>query len=159
MAQSFPGVDIQDLTFDHVDDADSPLVMRYALEAPDFAVPHDGGLRIDRLFFASELTASYAQLPARRMTMVFGERVRIDLELHLILPEGTTLGILPGPIETTTPFGRITRSVEQDGRGVVWKRSFVLDTPRVTSKDYPAFQEFARVCDTADPLRLEVVPK
>ncbi len=159
MAQTFPGVDIKDLEFDHVDDADSALVMRYTLTAPDFAVPSDRGLRIDRPFFPSDLTASYAQLPSRRMTMVLGDRVRIDLALHLILPEGTTLASLPAPIDAKTPFGRVSRTAKQDGRGLVWKRSFVLEAPRVAASDYPAFQEFARVCDTADPLRLEVIPK
>lgn len=159
MSQSFPGVDITELTFENADDADRPLVMSYDLTAPDFARVSGDRMTLDRLFFASELTASYAQLPARKMTLVIGERVRIEVDAQIRIPDGMTLGTLPGPIDEQTPFGQVRRSVERTAEGARWKRTFILESPRVTAGQYPAFQEFARVCDTADPLRLEVIPQ
>jgi tetratricopeptide (TPR) repeat protein len=155
MAGTFPGVDITELTFEAGADARRPFVMRYTMSASAFATRTGKKLGIDRPFFAAELTASYATLPRRNMTLLT-QPVRVDLDLTLHLPDGATAESLADDIDLQSEFGRILRKTEVSGSTVHVRREFTLSVARVATTQYSAFQEFARISDSADPLRLTI---
>ncbi len=155
MAGTFPGVDITELAFEAGTDARRPFVMRYTVSAGAFATRTGQKLGVDRPFFAAELTASYATLPTRNMTLLT-QPVRVDLDLTLNLPDGATAESLADDIDLQSEFGRILRKTKVSGNTVYIRREFTLSVPRVTTTQYPAFQEFARISDSADPLRLTI---
>ncbi len=161
MGATFPGLEVQRLDLEGLEDDQAPLVMKYRFVSENFARRQGDTLLIERGLFATNMAIGYASLPERRTPLLISEPVRMEMKVFISFPEGWTVTQGPPPADVETSFGGFKRQEKSVSRAqdLSWSQVLWLPLQRVSVENYEAFRSFAQQVDDGERLRLQAKKK
>jgi len=155
-AQSFPGVQVSELTVSDTKDLESPLTMKFGLTTPRYAEAGPGFLRFFPFGASRTFTQALAPLSERTRDLVFPGVWVNELQTTYTLPAGWAPAELPPEQVEESPFGTLRIAAEKkDGKLRVTGR-LVMSRARLTAKEYPEFRAWLMKVDQAFSRKLVV---
>ena len=115
LGASFPGAEVEDATFDSVEDILKPVEMNYTFRAPEWATSTDGGLRFDLLGGREGMVRRIAPQVSRTHPLVLGVPFRLQRRGTVRAPEGQVFVAAPSDATLRSDFGsmRLRASVAE----------------------------------------------
>lgn len=156
LVRSFPGVTVEDVGFDHLEDSDVGVGLRYAFSVPRFASRRpDGRWEISTAIYERSLAMAYASVATRTTPLLIDSPLLERLEIELVLPSGAQ-DVVTGDDEIYTHEGdRFERTYSVARETVTVRRATSIAAQRVAPVDYPGFAEFVRAASSNGRTRVE----
>ena len=142
----FPGLTLEEQNFNHLDDLEQPVEYSYRARVPQMARRDGANLRLAPSVM-TDLLRGFAAQPTRRMPLDLGGTSRYVEERTIHLPAGFTAGRLPTGGVAESPFGKLSLTVEANGRTVQARTELELRRDRIPPDDYPAFRTWVESAD------------
>ncbi len=152
----FPGITVTPPTFDGLRPARDPVTARAGLTLPAFPA-RGAGRTIPAGVGRWNLVARYAEAAQRETVRELRFRHTQRLTVTLALPPGWRASP-PPPVVRTSPFGRVSVTVEAQPGRLVLTSEVVIDTIAVSPQAYPAFRAWLAEADEALSAPVEVTP-
>src|SRR6185295_10906414 len=155
-AQSFPGLNVSQVTVSDTTKLEEPFKLQFAMKAPRFAEVLPLGLRFFPLGAGRAFTQVLAPLGERKSDVelpgVWTNRFKITYEP----PPGFTVQGVPEPFDETNDCGRAMLTVKvENGRPVV-TAEVTMSKARITPSEYPKFRAWLLRVDQAFSRKLTV---
>ncbi|HJL16504.1 MAG TPA: DUF3857 domain-containing protein [Sandaracinaceae bacterium LLY-WYZ-13_1] len=142
----FPGIEVEEPTFEQLDALESPVRFRYEARIPQLAQREGAGLLVapSRL---GGLGRSLGLTARRRHPIDLGGTRTFRERRVLRPPPGASVEEVPDGGVAESPFGRCEVRYERTGRGVEIRTELVWRRDRVPLDDYPAFRRWIAEVD------------
>jgi hypothetical protein len=155
-AQSYPGLQVSELTATDTADLESPFTLKFGIAMPRFAEVGPGLLRFFPFGAGRSFTQAVAPLTERKQDLVLSGVFAHDMTMNYTLPPNFAVQELPPEVLEESPFGSLRIAVEKkDGKLRVTGR-FTLARARITAKEYPEFRAWLMKVDQAFGRKLVV---
>lgn len=144
----YPGVEVEKLTADGLDDIRKPPSLEVELRVARWAQAQgDGRQRFRVLGRPSRLAEGLAPQDERKYDLVIDVPSTENHTVRYRLPRGKRFSQVPTGRAIEGPFGRFDLKVESTDDGATVQTTIELRRPRVGKGEYPAFREFLREID------------
>ncbi|NOY93175.1 MAG: DUF3857 domain-containing protein [Deltaproteobacteria bacterium] len=142
----FPGLTLEEQSFPHLEDLERPVEYSYRARVPQMARRDGTNLRLSPSVMTDLLRGMAAQ-PTRRLPLDLGGTSRYVEERTIRLPAGFRPGRLPTGGVAESPFGKLSLSVEANGRSILARTEFEVRRDRIPPDEYPAFRAWVERAD------------
>ena len=156
--QSYPGVQIEDVTVSDMYDMDTPVEVEVNFSCPDYAADMEQAMVFP---LASENLSTYAALVGaaeRKYDLHIGYTATTEKELTITLPEKYTVPHLPADRSVEYGLGAFTRKYEKvDDSTLRYSVSLKIDTPVIPVADYASFKNLIETAAREDRAQIIVI--
>ena len=164
LAESFanaelPGLSVTGYEFEGIEDLDAPIRVRIQIEKPQFALPHQGGLRVEWPIMQDDIAKTYAALPSRTLPLMISFQYSRRGDVRITLPKtkgAVEIRSQQGSWERDSAFGRATRSVRVEGDTLIIESSFEMEPQRIAPAQYGDFQKWATAVEQDGLLAIDL---
>jgi tetratricopeptide (TPR) repeat protein/transglutaminase-like putative cysteine protease len=146
LASELPGLDVQSVSANDLDDVEHKVEIKAKAKAPSFA-RRDGETRTVSLGAKEHLVRSYAPLSGRRQDIRIPALSTQENETVVKLPQGAKILGAPHAAEATTPYGHFKVETETNGTTVRLKTTVAITKSRIPASEYSAFRTFCEQVD------------
>lgn len=146
MGELFPGVELGEMSFEHLDDYNAPVQIRFSAAAPTIAVRDGRTLRVAPTVL-HDLSRNFARASTRALPLDLGTRSSYIEDRRVRLPRGWQIGELPEGGVSESRFGRLSIAVTRDGNVVHARTELALLVDRVSADDYEEFRRWVEASD------------
>jgi cellulose synthase operon protein C len=151
----FPGAIPKKIELLELEHPASPLVVRYEFLVPNFAHCQDTTLIIRGGFYPYQLGQNVISKSERTLPLVFGDITSDRTHVEIVLPEGSTVTLLPED-DFSSPHGDFKLRSVQKGNRLVLEKTLLVKAGRIAPKDYPAFVDFCHRVDQKDTQEITI---
>lgn len=148
LATELPGLDVQSVASNDLDDIEQPVDIKAKAKASGFA-KRDGETRAIPVGAREFLVRAYAPLQQRRQDVRIQALSTQENETVLKLPQGAKIGDVPRASEGKSPYGTFKVESDVNGTTVRVKTTVALLRSRIPAAEYPAFRAFCEQADRA----------
>ena len=150
LANSYGRIELTRLENENLEDKNQPLTLYYDFDIANFSGVTDNQIEILSKIFAYNLVKQYAPLPERKYPVIINSDTLSKRSLLLHAPEGYTWSPETlTDIDIDTPFGKFSRHIKINGKGLELNESIQILPQRVETKDYAEFRNFCLAVDEA----------
>jgi cellulose synthase operon protein C len=146
LANEMPGVDVQSVSANDLDDIESAVEIHAKARAPSFA-RKDSETRTVSVGARELMVRSYAPTSSRRRDIRIQALTTQENETIVKLPQGAKILGAPHSAEGKSAFGAFRVDAETNGTTVRVKTSIALTKSRIGSNEYPTFRAFCEQVD------------
>ena len=146
LGELYPGVELQEQTFDPLDDREQPVRYRYKMKVPQLARWDGDELRLEPTVLR-DLVQSMARLPTRRHVLDLQGHRAYEEERVVKLPAGLDVRDLPAGGEVSSRFGRLRLELSRGAGTVVARTELRVDADRIAPREYPEFRRWVEAAD------------
>jgi len=158
LAGSFPGVEMTDMTFGDVDDADLPVQMAYTFTSSGLARVVDGGLVMETPVFERSLASAWAGQPSVDHPVLVSFPVREVFRMTLVPPDGWSIDSVPDAVALEQAPNRFSRTWTLRPDGAVLERVIDLPVQRVPVENYLDFAAFLQGSQSGADTPIRMTP-
>lgn len=156
VANLLPGGQLSRLVISGREDPEAPLVLRYDVELASLARESRTGWVIPPIYRA-QLGPQYARVATRTVSQLVAAGLALDVEVHVRVPEGTTIAALPAGASLQGVHGARASVASSSGEGaLLLRRSYRVPRMRITPEEYSEFARFCRASDEAEAAEIRV---
>lgn len=151
----FPGIEVEDLVFERLDELERPVLYRYRAQAPQVARREGTNLLVppSRLGL---LGSSLNLTPRRRHPLDLGGTSTFRERRTLRPPSGARIEEVPAGGVAESPFGRLSITYRREGRDLVVETELAWLRDRVELSEYDAFRRWVGQADALIRARVRV---
>jgi transglutaminase-like putative cysteine protease len=148
-AQAFPGLTVQQISFNDSSTLDEDVTMSYRMNVPRYAEVLPKSIRFYPFGSGRTFTESYGTLSERHYDLFLSSPWVNRYDFEYSLPTGFRVGELPADVKEETPFGRLRIWHRIENGKLVSRGEVALTRTRIKTNEYPAFRAFLRRLDQA----------
>lgn len=148
LSSEFPGIEINSVSANDLQDVEQPIAMRAKGRAPTYA-RRDGEAWTVSVGAKEYLVRTWAPLSARRRDLRIHTLATQENETVLKLPQGAKLVRSPTSAEGKSPFGYYKVDVETTAHLVRVKTTVAITKSRIPVSEYGSFRAFCEQADQA----------
>jgi hypothetical protein len=148
-AQAFPGLTVQQVSFNDSGTLDEDVTMSYRMDVPRYAEVMSKSIRFFPFGAGRTFTESYGTLSERHYDLFLSSPWMNRYEFEYSLPPGFAVPELPADLKEETPFGRLRIWHRIENGKLVCRGEVALTRTRIKTNEYPAFRAFLRRLDQA----------
>lgn len=157
LGNSFPGVDVKDVSAPGIDDITTPARLTATASVPQWATQAGDGMRFKVTGRESGFTSALAPKSKRNYPLVLDVPMEETHTLRYRLPAGYRFSTMPSPASMKTDVGVFSLEVEATDDGAEVRTRLSLPKQRISPEDYAALRKFLRGVDAALEQDFEVV--
>lgn len=154
LAGMFPGIELTEESFEHLDDREQPLGMAWVGRVPQIGERHDGVVRLAPSTLGA-LVRALAPLPQRRHPLELGPPFHYRERRVVPIGELRIEEVPPGGAAESA-FGRVAVRYVRRGSEVVAETDLTLARERVSPEEYPAFRAWLEQADALLGARIAI---
>ncbi|MFW5921385.1 MAG: DUF3857 domain-containing protein, partial [Polyangiales bacterium] len=143
---TFPGLRLERVQFEQLLDLEEPIRFEWKAELPRMAQRNGDELTMPYTV-VDDLLRGIARTSTRRHPLELGGTRSYAEERVVQLPPGMEATQVPEGREVKSDFGRVSLSVDEQGREVRMRTEVVIGTARVSPDEYPAFRRWVEKAD------------
>jgi tetratricopeptide (TPR) repeat protein len=148
-AQAFPGLTVQQVSFNDSGTLDEDVTMSYRMDVPRYAEVMPKSIRFFPFGSGRTFTESYGMLSERHYDLFLSSPWLNRYEFEYSLPPGFAVPELPADLKEETPFGRLRIWHRIENGKLICRGEVALTRTRIKTHEYPAFRAFLRQLDQA----------
>jgi hypothetical protein len=146
LANELPGVEVQTVTANDLDDVESPVEIKAKARAPSFA-RKDSETRTVPVGAREYLVRSFTPLSTRKRDIRIPSLTTQEHETIVKLPQGAKILGAPHAAEGKSAYGSFRVETETNGTTVRVKTTVAIAKSRIPAAEYGAFRAFCEQVD------------
>ncbi len=148
-AQAFPGLTVQQISFNDSSTLDEDVTMSYRMNVPRYAEVLPKSIRFYPFGSGRSFTESYGTLSERHYDLFLSSPWVNRYDFEYSMPRGFGVPELPADVKEETPFGHLKIWHRIEKGKLVCRGEVALTRTRIKTNEYPAFRAFLRRLDQA----------
>jgi tetratricopeptide (TPR) repeat protein len=146
-AQSFPGVQAQQVTVSDPKALEQPATVTFAMTMPRYAEAGPGLLKFFPFGAGRAFTQAMAPLAERTWDVMFPGVWSTVLHYTYVVPAGWAVTSMPTEVREESAFGSLLITSKREGSKLVVDGVMTLARARIGAKEYPAFRAWLMQVD------------